>query len=101
MPKGFKKGQSGNIHGRPKGQPNKVTAELKDLIKNFLEDNFSQVMKDFSALEPAERVKAWTNLLQYALPRMGSVAVQSEFDRLSDEDLDRLISELKKSSYES
>jgi len=52
-------------------------------------------------LEPAERVKAWTNLLQYALPRMGSVAVQSEFDRLSDEDLDRLISELKKSSYES
>jgi hypothetical protein len=33
----FKKGQSGNPNGRAKGQPNKLTADIKAMVKEALE----------------------------------------------------------------
>lgn len=34
----FVKGQSGNLNGRPAGTPNKVSAQLKDMILQALSD---------------------------------------------------------------
>jgi hypothetical protein len=66
---GLKKGQSGNLNGRPKGTPNKVTASLREKLKLVLDseiENLPELLKD---LEPDKRLKAFVDLLQYALPK--------------------------------
>ncbi len=34
---GLPKGTTNNPNGRPKGQPNKITAEVKDLLKDLVD----------------------------------------------------------------
>ncbi len=92
----FEKGVSGNPDGRPKGATNKTTAQLRELVTGFLEDNFEQVKKDFSLLSPKSRVKLYCDLLQYGLPKLQAVQIETEFDRLPEDQLDKIIEELKK-----
>lgn len=100
----FEKGQSGNPGGRPKGSGNKVTTQLRETITGFLEDRFDQVKKDFSKLSPASRVRLYIELLQYSVPKLQSVQVETEFDRLPDDQLqelaDKVISTLKSDNNE-
>jgi len=63
MAKGFKTG------GRTTGTPNKCTLELRELITEFLNDNFEQVKQDFKDMQPQYRLHFYTKLLQFALPR--------------------------------
>jgi hypothetical protein len=63
-----KKGQTGNPNGRPKGTPNKTTAEMKETIQLFIELNFEQIQKDFAILEPRERVTLYERMLKYVIP---------------------------------
>jgi predicted component of type VI protein secretion system len=91
----YKKGKSGNLAGRPKGAQNKVSAQLRETISDFLEDNFSKVISDFEELTPKDRVKFYCDLLQYGLPRLQAVQVESEFDRLPDDQLEAIIANLK------
>ncbi|GAB6395239.1 MAG: hypothetical protein MdMp024_1551 [Bacteroidales bacterium] len=66
---GLHKGQTGNPNGRPKGSPNKVTADLREWIKDLLEGNREQFTRDFEALEPYQRLIFWEKLLAYVLPK--------------------------------
>ena len=91
----FEQGISGNPEGRPKGAKNKTTSQLRETINNFLENNFEQVMKDFTELSPKDRAKLYCDLLQYGLPRLQSVQLETEFDSLSDAQLTQIIEELK------
>ena len=43
----FKKGQSGNPNGRPKGSKNKVTSELYDAIKAIEKEKGKALFKHF------------------------------------------------------
>ena len=92
----FEKGVSGNPDGRPKGATNKTTAQVRELVTGFLEDNFEQVKIDFSLLSPKSRVKLYCDLLQYGLPKLQAVQIETEFDRLPEDQLDKIIEELKK-----
>ena len=76
----FKKGQSGNPSGRKPGVSNKITKELRDRIKDFLEGKWSQIEDDFDALESKDRVQLFEKLLQYVLPRMASMDIEGEID---------------------
>jgi len=67
MAKGIKTG------GRKKGTPNKITAEIKELITEFINGNFEQMQKDFESLDSRERVKFYIDLLPYALPKLRAV----------------------------
>lgn len=47
----FTKGISGNINGRPKGSQNKAAGNLRNVITDFLEQRFEQVIEDFEQLD--------------------------------------------------
>lgn len=71
----FKKGQSGNPDGRPKGAKDKVTSNLRKWIDEFLSNNRSQIESDIAELSPSERVKFFLSLMNYVLPKRQAVGV--------------------------
>jgi uncharacterized protein DUF5681 len=91
----FEKGQSGNPDGRPKGSGNKVTSKLRETISGFLDEQFVKVKEDFTKLKPGERVRLYIELLQYGVPKLQSVHMETDFDNLSDDQLDQIIEALK------
>lgn len=94
----FEQGISGNPGGRPKGAKNKHNTYLRETISDFLENNFSRIITDFELLNPKDRVRFYCDLLQYGLPRLQNVQLETEFDTLTDTQLDKIIDELKNST---
>jgi hypothetical protein len=94
----FEKGISGNPNGRPKGSQNRATGQLRTFITDFLEQRFEQVVNDFEQLEPKDRIKIYTDLLQYGLPKLQSVSTGIDLENMSDEQLDQLLQHLKNSN---
>jgi ribosome-binding ATPase YchF (GTP1/OBG family) len=92
----FKKGESGHPEGRTRGVQNKITKELRERIKDFLEDKWDGIERDFDKLKPEQRVMLFEKLLQYILPRLSYVDLDADIDlkTLSDESLDRIIEKL-------
>jgi len=86
-----KKGTVNNPNGRPKGTPNKSTDELRTLLQNFIDDNMETLQADFDKLEPKDRLNFIDRLLKHVMP-----APLQELERLTDEQLDELITRLKK-----
>lgn len=63
--------------GRKKGTPNKATVLGKDIIVTLLSDYSASglMAADFKALDPKDRLIIAEKLLNYALPKMQSAAV--------------------------
>jgi len=81
---GIKKGQSGNPNGRPKGRPNKITAEMKDKIQLFIESNFEQIQSDFMMMEPKDRLIIFERLLKYVIPTKVENEVYQPIEKIPD-----------------
>lgn len=94
----FKQGQSGNIKGKPKGAKNKISLQLREMITDFLIENFSKVLKDFSLLKPNERAKLYCDLLQYGLPKLQSISTDIQLEKLPEEQLDEIINRITKTN---
>ncbi|GAB6395248.1 MAG: hypothetical protein MdMp024_1571 [Bacteroidales bacterium] len=75
---GYIKGQTGNPNGRPKGSPNKVTAELREWITGLIAGNREQFDSDWQALEPYQRLVLLEKLLAYVLPKPAPEKEESE-----------------------
>lgn len=88
------KGKTNNPNGRPKGKPNKVTGEVREWIKAIIDKQRPQLEKDLKALEPAERWRIVEKLMQYVVPKMQAIEANIDFNRLTDEQLDKLAGEL-------
>jgi hypothetical protein len=63
------KGQTGNPNGRPKGSPNKVTADLRQLLTGFVKDNYEQFTKNFDSLTPEQYCTLYLKLLMLLVPK--------------------------------
>ena len=92
----FKTGESGNQAGRPIGSQNKNVSRLRDWVTNFLEENKERVKEDWLLLEPKDRIILFEKLLKYSLPTLQATTLSTEFENMTDTDLDRIISELKR-----
>lgn len=97
----FKKGESGNPEGRPKGSVNKVTKPLRESITAFLDENFDEVVKMWQGMSPGrDKLNFFRDLLKYAVPQLQSTELKTDFDALTDEQLDHIINELNSKMYE-
>ena len=97
---GYKKGQSGNPEGRPKGSHNRVGKDLRERVVNFLSDEFTTVQNDFKKLKPRDRVRLYCDLLQYGLPKLQSVTLEAQLERMTDDQLNDLFKRLRATENE-
>ena len=74
--------------GRKAGTPNKVSGTVKEWIASIIDGNREQFEKDLEKLEPGERVRIISNLLQYVTPKMQSSStaemLEAEYKQLEE-----------------
>lgn len=66
----FKKGESGNIKGRPKGAKNKKTVLWDDLGEWILKEGSTKFVEEMEKLNGKDYIKAYTSVLGYFKPKL-------------------------------
>jgi hypothetical protein len=84
-----------NPNGRPKGIPNKITNDLRQWVGEFIDGQREQIVRDWQALEPKDRIMMFEKLIRFVLPTLQATTLQTDFERLPDDQLDYIINELK------
>jgi hypothetical protein len=51
---------------------------MRELITEYLDENFEQVTTDLMELEPKERIKFYLDLLQYCVPKLQRTQIEFE-----------------------
>lgn len=74
----FKKGESGNPNGRPKGSPNVLTAEIKQLYLEILHGNRDKIIEDLEKMGPFQRQMTIDRLNKYIVPTLSQSKVEGE-----------------------
>jgi len=90
----MKKGKTNNPNGRPKGSPNRTTAEMKELINRFLSDNLENLQKEFDRLEPKDKLYFIEKIMKYVLPQQSSTVEEIDVSKLEEAELDNLINRI-------
>ena len=66
---------TGNKYGgRQKGTPNRMTKELRVLLKDIICQELQEVQERFSLLEPKQRIELIIKLMPYILPKVNSIS---------------------------
>ncbi len=92
----FKKGQSGNPKGRPKGSMNEKTKYIREWIVSLIGSNAKTMGDRFRKLPVKEQFKVITQLMPYVLPRQVQQELRHniDFNNMTDEQLDSIISNM-------
>lgn len=72
----FKKGQSGNASGRPKGAKGKLRTTVRDFIKDVIDDNRDKFNEDMKKLAAKDRVDVMVKLMGFVVPKPQSIVLQ-------------------------
>ena len=56
--------------GRKKGTPNRLTKEVRAVLKEVVFDEMSQIHLHFEKLDPKERVELLIKLMPYVCPKI-------------------------------
>ena len=56
--------------GRKKGTPNRLTKEVRAVLKEVVFDEISQIHHHFEKLDPKERIELLIKLLPYVCPKI-------------------------------
>jgi len=69
----FKKGEVTNPKGRPKGKPNKTTAEIREAYQKLVEDNLTNMTEwlvQVAAENPEKAMELMLKLSEYMIPKL-------------------------------
>lgn len=66
--KGFKKGQSGNPAGRPKGAKTKHVGEIRRFLLMAVEKNLPRFQEDLDKMRPFQRWMILKGMMQHCMP---------------------------------
>ena len=91
----FKKGQSGNPKGRPKGSKDKATAAIRLKIETFLTQKIEEIDHIWQELEAKDKFTFLSKLLEYTVPKLRSQELNiSEYNNYSTDDLRTIANEI-------
>jgi 23S rRNA C2498 (ribose-2'-O)-methylase RlmM len=76
MGKGLQKGQTNNPNGRPKGVANKITKELRNLLKSIIAKELETLPEQLESLPAKDRIELIVKLMAYVLPKIDTVVPQ-------------------------
>jgi len=60
--------------GREKGTPNRLTKELRSVLKDIVYQELAKIEERLNELEPKERLQLVIKLMPYALPKVNSIS---------------------------
>ena len=62
-----------NKNGRPRGTPNKATAEVREAFNQLIKNNLPQLEQDIQSLKAVERAKLLVEMAKLILPRLKQI----------------------------
>jgi hypothetical protein len=79
---GLPKGRTNNPAGRPEGSANKITGEIRERVSNIIDEHFNSetIEHDLKQLDPEKRLHILIKLLEYAIPKLQSVAYEAKLN---------------------
>lgn len=75
----FKKGESGNIGGRPKDAVNKATKEFREILSAACGGAIEEIPDLLGRIkDPKEKIDALTKLLPYFAPKLQNIEIKDD-----------------------
>lgn len=92
----FKKGESGNPKGRPRGSTVEKTKYIRDWLTSLIGSNAQSLTENFKHLPSKDKWRVITQLMPYVIPKQTETKVKADvnFSQLSDEQVDNIISQI-------
>ena len=60
--------------GRQKGTPNRMTKELRSILKEIIFEELGDIQEKLDLLEPKERLEILVKLVPFVLPKVNSIS---------------------------
>ena len=60
--------------GREKGTPNRLTKELRSVLKDIVYQELEKIEEHLNELEPKERLELVLKLMPYTLPKVNNIS---------------------------
>ena len=60
--------------GRQKGTPNKLTKEIRTVLKDLIYKELNEIQEHLDSLEPKQRIEIIIKLIPYVLPKVTNIS---------------------------